>query len=499
MHEPVIHSPQHWPQQQSGAAHPGSAVTAESAILESVTHESVTHESVARAARHSITRARAALVMEHPFFGSLALRLGIKADPTCADMWTDGKTLGYNPAFCTALSQKSLVGAMAHEVLHLAFGHHLRRKERDARLWNRACDLAINHILLESGFTLPQGFAHNPAYAGMNADEIFDALASLQDAPTNKSARNAQVAQGTERTEGAGATTFEGGEQTGQQEQPTPPQGAQDDRQHKDDTAELQAAAGGKAAAKRENGRPEPSDGKTSFTGQVQDHPDAQGMRNDQALKAAEQEADIAMMQALQRARHMGSMPAGLARQLDRAWRPKLDWRTLLQRFLEQCAQNDYSWTSPNRRYLYQNIYLPARREARLPHVALAVDCSGSVDEQALAMFCAELTTVLEAYDTTLTVLFHDTKVQKSLTLTRMDMPASLTPVGGGGTDYRPVCAHIEDERLAPTCLIWFTDLECDRYPAEPEYPVLWICSAPHERQPPFGQVICLTESPATA
>lgn len=123
--------------------------------------------------------------MEHPFFGSLALRLRLKADPTCADMWTDGKTLGYNPAFSTALSQKSLVGAMAHEVLHLAFGHHLRRKGREAKLWNRACDLAINHILVESGFILPQGFAHNPAYAGMNADEIFDALASLQDAPTN--------------------------------------------------------------------------------------------------------------------------------------------------------------------------------------------------------------------------------------------------------------------------------------------------------------------------
>ena len=57
------------------------------------------------AAQRCITRARAALVMEHPFFGSLALRLRYKADSSCADMWTDGKTLGYNPAFSTALSQ----------------------------------------------------------------------------------------------------------------------------------------------------------------------------------------------------------------------------------------------------------------------------------------------------------------------------------------------------------------------------------------------------------
>ena len=74
-----------------------------------------------------------------------------------------------------------------------------------------------------------------------------------------------------------------------------------------------------------------------------------------------------------------------------------------------------------------------------------------------------------------------------------MDMPATLTPVGGGGTDYRPVCTHIEDQNLQPTCLIWFTDLECNRYPAEPEYPVLWVCSAQHEDQPPFGQVLHLT------
>ena len=454
------------------------------------------HSPVATAACHNdaqqlITRARASLVMEHPFFGSLALRLRLKADPACADMWTDGKTLVYNPAFAAALSPKSLVGALAHEVLHLAFGHHLRRKGRDSAQWNRACDLAVNHILLETGFTLPQGFTHNPAYAGMSADEIFEALASLQDAPDNKGAKGAQAAQGTEKAEGAGSSSFEGGTQTKPGPQPKNAQGGKQQDKQKDQP-NPQATAGNKAAP-HGTGKTEQSGGKVSFIGEVADHPDAQGAQNDQALKAAQQEADIAMMQALQRARHMGSMPAGLARQLAHALRPKLDWQSLLQRFLEQCAQNDYSWTSPNRRYLYQNIYLPARREARLPHVALAVDCSGSVDEQALSMFCAELTNVLESYDTTLTVLFHDTKVQKTITLTRMDMPATLTPVGGGGTDYRPICTHIEDQNLQPTCLIWFTDLECNRYPAEPDYPVLWVCSAQHEDQPPFGQVLHLT------
>ena len=254
----------------------------------------------------------------------------------------------------------------------------------------------------------------------------------------------------------------------------------------------LDDATGSKVSDKRGNGRKEKG-GSISFIGEVRDHPVLRDPRDDAARKAMEQELDIAVTQSLQRAAHMGSIPAGLERQIKHAWRPRMDWRALLRQFLEECARSDYTWTTPNRRYLYQDIYLPSRREACLECVVLAVDCSGSVDEPSLGMFCAELSGVLEAFDATLTVLFHDTKVHKSLTLTRMDLPVRLEPVGGGGTDYRPICSHIEKTGLRPACLIWFTDLECTRYPQAPSYPVLWVCSAIDAQPPPFGWVIHLT------
>ena len=43
-----------------------------------------------RQAHLAMIRARAALVLDHPFFGSIALRLTLKPDPTCSDLWTDG-------------------------------------------------------------------------------------------------------------------------------------------------------------------------------------------------------------------------------------------------------------------------------------------------------------------------------------------------------------------------------------------------------------------------
>ena len=119
-------------------------------------------------------RVRARLVTEHPFFGDIALHLELKADPACRDMWTDGRTLGFNPLYATTIREEKLAGAQAHEVLHLAFGHHVRRKKREKRLWNRACDLAINSVLLKAGFSLPDGFLFVSDVAGKSADEIYD-------------------------------------------------------------------------------------------------------------------------------------------------------------------------------------------------------------------------------------------------------------------------------------------------------------------------------------
>ncbi len=119
-------------------------------------------ERQALEAKQAMSRARSVLVMEHPFFATLALRLHLKADDSCVDLWTDGKTLGYNAVYAATLPLAKLVGAQAHEVLHIAFAHHFRRQGRDPTLWNKACDLSINPILLDAGFSLPQGFAHNP-------------------------------------------------------------------------------------------------------------------------------------------------------------------------------------------------------------------------------------------------------------------------------------------------------------------------------------------------
>tara|TARA_Y100000015_G_scaffold42045_1_gene48966 strand:- start:41 stop:1051 length:1011 start_codon:yes stop_codon:yes gene_type:complete len=91
-------------------------------------------------------------------------------------MCTDGKTILWSPDFVETMDQEETVGVMAHEVLHIVFKHSLRRGSRDPELWNIACDFAINQILVDSEFTLPEGALIDPQYKDLTAEAIYDRL-----------------------------------------------------------------------------------------------------------------------------------------------------------------------------------------------------------------------------------------------------------------------------------------------------------------------------------
>ncbi|WP_020475827.1 vWA domain-containing protein [Zavarzinella formosa] len=149
-----------------------------------------------RAAR-SISGARARLILgrdaKSAFFATLALRLTPQTDWTVGTMATDGRQLLYEPKFVTDLTPEELLGVMVHEVMHNALCHHCRRGDRDARRWNIACDLAVNPLLVQSGYVLPKCrlMPGEISYAGLptgkSAEEYYAALtASSKAEKTNR-------------------------------------------------------------------------------------------------------------------------------------------------------------------------------------------------------------------------------------------------------------------------------------------------------------------------
>ena len=129
-------------------------------------------------ASQRIQKARTALVLDHPFFGSLLFRLKDRPSLAVKTMATDGVSLLWNPEFVETLNAATLAGTLAHEVMHPALRHHLRRSGRDPKRWNIACDYAINPLLIDAGLKLPEGVLIADRFRGMSAEQIYNLLES---------------------------------------------------------------------------------------------------------------------------------------------------------------------------------------------------------------------------------------------------------------------------------------------------------------------------------
>jgi predicted metal-dependent peptidase len=205
-------------------------------------------------------------------------------------------------------------------------------------------------------------------------------------------------------------------------------------------------------------------------------------------------EADwrVAAAQAHRAAAGRGPLPAGLGRAVETVLHPPADWRVVLRAFVSAAARNDYSWARPNRRFVHQGLYLPGLHSEELGDVVLAVDTSGSINEKLLGVFAAEADAVLAAYDCAVTVLYHDTEVQKVQSWQSRDGPLVLDPVGGGGTSHACVFDWIERAGVSPACVVCLTDLETEFPPVAPAVPVLWAVPGVAPGDPPFGRVVSL-------
>ena len=124
----------------------------------------------------TLQKARAQLVLTQPFFGTLARRLRLTETPGLGTMATDGTEIKYDPAFVETPSMAELSGVLTHEVMHCALLHHTRRGTRDAKLWNIACDYAVNPILIDAGMTLPQGVLVADRFRALSAEAIYAQL-----------------------------------------------------------------------------------------------------------------------------------------------------------------------------------------------------------------------------------------------------------------------------------------------------------------------------------
>ena len=218
-----------------------------------------------------------------------------------------------------------------------------------------------------------------------------------------------------------------------------------------------------------------------SGTGEVMDSPgctgdDAGAGQASPDVSAEEQDWDEAMHQALNLAKAQGKAPGAVEETIRDAHRSTLDWRSLLRRYMTDAAKSDYSWSVPNRRFIDSGLYLPSIRSEGMGTLAVIIDTSGSVDSDALAAFWSEVREVAaEIEPERIVVLQVDAAVQDEEHYAPGELPEEIVVKGRWGTDFRPGFARLAEQGIEPAVCLYFTDMDCDRYPeVEPGFDVLW-------------------------
>ena len=208
-----------------------------------------------------------------------------------------------------------------------------------------------------------------------------------------------------------------------------------------------------------------------------------------------EQAWDEAMHQALNLAKAEGKAPGGIEETVRGAHASTLDWRSLLRRYMTDAVKSDYSWSVPNSRFIDSGLYLPSIRSEGIDAIAVIVDTSGSLPAATLAEFWAELREVAaEIRPGRVVVLQVDAAVQDVAEYGPDELPEEIAVKGRGGTDFRPGFAWLDEQGIRPGVCLYFTDMECSRYPeAEPPFPTVWVnYSSPPEdwNREPWGERI---------
>jgi predicted metal-dependent peptidase len=212
----------------------------------------------------------------------------------------------------------------------------------------------------------------------------------------------------------------------------------------------------------------------------------------DTPAEKAQQEAEwkVRVAQAAQAAKMMGKMSAGLERLVGEILKPKVDWRDVLRKFVEKCKTDQRTWSKFNRRFLAQGIYLPSVSGEAIGEIAFAVDCSGSITQDVVNQFAAEIHTVKEdGNPSKIHVVYFDSEVSHYECYGRDD-DLDIKPHGGGGTAFSPVFKYFAEHDINPVACIFLTDLCCNDFGDQPDYPLLWVST--DEGTAPFGEVVLM-------
>ena len=434
---------------------------------------------LASKAREETGRSIVALLLEEPFYGHLLAGIvrnfAAKTQTAAVAMTRSGLQLWINPEFFvkTLRRKDERTAVIKHEALHLLYKHLTRfdPMKKDMLLYNIAADLVVNQFV--APWPLPEGAVTLATFPDMNlpADQTvawyYDKLETLRN----------EILEICQHSNLAGMNR-QGQSETDYSKTSAPESAEALDRLvgtswHSDHSAWANSTGGG--------------EGEESFGGAVPDT----------IRDAIENELERHIIQTKARAgaKAWGNLPGPLRAEIDamiERRKPKVSWKRVLRLFTNSSRRTRVVATATRKSKRYGTF--PGIKIKRLQHLAVAIDTSGSVSDDCLSMFFAEIHAIWRQ-GASIDVIECDAEVQRVYPY-KGKLPTAVA--GRGGTAFDPVFRYLRKQRMTRyDGVIYLTDGHAQKPELRPPCKVLWLITPGGTKdRTNFGRAIELPASP---
>ena len=394
-----------------------------------------------------IIKAKIQLQEKQPFYSHLSIYIKPKEKKEVGTMGVNKKgELYFNPEFVDKLTEEELLGVFAHEIQHIALQHPFRTKGKEQIIWNIATDLVVNYLLDKNDFTLPKG-----------------ALLPKKDYYEDEYEWVFQHQKGNLKIKNIEKKTA--------------------DKIYREIINELEK--NGLYEEVKKYYLSLKARGGLLSEGTEMDKEQEEELKKEWIERTTE---------AYTYAKSQGKEPAGFKRFAEMIVKTRINWKTLLYRYITKELPKDYTYNHPSKRSRAIGIYLPSISKEGLK-VYVGIDTSGSISKEELSEFKGQINAIAKSFSNiNFTIVETDSEIQDKYKLTEKTIKKFLNKKvkGGGGTSFIPFFEEAEKDK-ARLC-VFLTDGYGDFPEKKPRQQTIWVNTKEGIKPEdyPYGKVIQL-------
>ena len=199
-----------------------------------------------------------------------------------------------------------------------------------------------------------------------------------------------------------------------------------------------------------------------------------------------------------------GTAPLAAERIIEELKNPRLDWRTILNDFVQEeiC---DYSFAPPDKRMEDCPFFLPDfnEKDESAKNLLFMIDTSGSMSDDAITECYSEIYGAIQQFNGKLQgkLGFFDAVVIEPTPFEDEDEFKIIRPKGGGDTSFHVIFEYVKKEMQdePPVSIIILTDgyAPFPKIEDAQDIPVLWIINN-NDVKPPWGKVARIVKEEKT-